>query len=67
MTRGDKYVQDMVTRGLDEEQLRRFVETGNCVDFDTLFCTFCPFGHRTSCPNNDVANYFKEEIKEETK
>ena len=67
MTRGDKFIQDMTARGLDYEQLYRFVKTGDCTNYDTLFCTLCPFGYRTSCPNNDVANYFKEEIKEETK
>lgn len=66
MTRGDKFIKDMTARGLDDEQLYKFVKTGDCTDFYTLFCTHCPFGHRTSCPNMDVVNYFNEEIEEET-
>lgn len=67
MTRGEKFIQDMTAKGLDEEQLRKFVETGNCIGFLGLCCSDCPFKCRRCRDNAVIANYFKGEIEEETK
>lgn len=68
MTRGDKFIQELTSKGWDEEHLRIFVETGDCGGI-ALACSNCPFIGR-DCPikdvSEDVIKYFKEEIKEET-
>lgn len=66
MTRGDKFIQDMTAKGLDEEQLRRFVKTGICLGVIGFNCADCPFCDR-DCHSKSVAKYFRKEIKEETK
>lgn len=65
MTRGDKFIREMLKKGADVNELETFVATGDCIDNDSITCDDCPF--RTRLCNNEasIVAYFKEEIEDE--
>lgn len=65
MTRGDKFIREMVEKGADVKRLWEFVETGECMDNDTITCDDCPFRSSSCVDHNILVEYFKEEIEEE--
>lgn len=63
MTKGDRYVQDMMTSGqTDDNALRNFVNTGICLGNPFVMCDrTCPF-YKMDCSKmepKDRAAYFK--------
>lgn len=64
MTRGDKFIREMLKKGADVNELEDFVATGDCVDNDSITCDDCTFREKLCNDEALIVAYFKEEIED---